>query len=129
MLARQAIGRLALRVATAYDAGADSVRVSATVGWGSDIATSQEQVKTICLRAQAALWTSGFAPRQVTVLVLGPVYDDYGDATTDTYGTALLTASTAARFDWRGVNPDSAWEAYDVVFLRPTYHPHIVGEP
>lgn len=123
----QAIGSLAQDMLVTYDAGHQSVTVAVTVGGivpntDAAIGAAQEQVKTICFRAQHALWTSGTAFRQVTITVTGPILDQYADLTTGAYGAAVLTAATVGNFAWASLTPDLAWGKYDNVFLRPAYN-------
>ncbi|HEV7127389.1 MAG TPA: hypothetical protein VGN32_08085 [Ktedonobacterales bacterium] len=121
-LAQRAIGTVAQSVSATYSAADGTVIVTATVAWMTDVSAAQEQVKTICFRAQAALWTSGIALSRVTVIVLGPLIDLYADRSMGPYGTAVLTAANAAKFTWASLSADGAWEAYDNVFLRLAFN-------
>ena len=63
-LASQAATSYTNNVTTTFDGQKQTVSVTATVGWTSDItiadiAKSQERAKTICFQVQRALWTSG----------------------------------------------------------------------
>lgn len=91
------------------------------------IGATQERVKTICLQVQRALWTSSTPLTDVTVQVIGPIYDDYADLVSASYGAAVLKAPAAARLDWAGLGPDAAWDVYGV-WLRPDYQPRVVGQ-
>lgn len=129
-LAQRAAAPDSSQVQTSFD-GAD-VSVTVTVGWTpqigiGDIAKEQERVKAICFREQQALWASGVPLHQATVLVLGPVQDDYADMILDAHALAQLSATTAATFSWASLTPDSSWGKYDSVWLRATYQPHVVG--
>jgi hypothetical protein len=133
-LASQAAASYTNNVVTTYDGQKQTLSVTATVGWTSDItiadiAKSQERAKTLCFQVQRALWTSGVTLKEATVTVLGPVQDDYADMILDAHGVAELSAKTAAGFDWAALTPDSAWSRYDSVWLRATYQPHVVGSP
>lgn len=126
-LERQALGKLVEDVQVTYDVGTRSVQVNTTVGGSvpnddSTIAAAQEQVKTICFRAQAAMWNSGTSFSQVAITVAGPILDQYAQATNGAYGAAVLTAATVKRFTWNSLTPDTAWGMYDNVFLRPDYN-------
>ena len=126
-LARQAIGDLAIDVRATFDAGARSVTVATTLGGSvpnspADIAAAQERVKAICFRAQQALWTSRTTLSSVTVTVSGPILDQYADAITGAYGAAVLSANSAKRVTWDTLAPDTAWDQYDNVFLRPDFN-------
>lgn len=123
-LAGRAIGNLAQHVETTYDAGSQTIKVTATVGAFPNVSTAQERVKVICFRTQEALWTSGISLREATVTVLGPLLDDYGDSITDAYGVADLMTATAARFEWGTLSADGAWNTYDRVWLRQSYDPY-----
>lgn len=121
-LAQNAIGKLAHPVTASFNTTEEAATVTATVAWISDVATAQEQVKVVCFRAQVALWTSGVPLRKVTVVVQGPLIDLYADRTTGPYGSAVLTSSTAAKLGWSHLTADSAWMAYDYVFLRSAFN-------
>lgn len=91
------------------------------------IGATQERVKTICFQVQRALWTSATPLTEVTVSVVGPIYDDYADLVSGSYGAAVLKAPAVARLDWASLSPDAAWEVYGV-WLRPDYQPKVVGQ-
>jgi hypothetical protein len=67
------------------------------------------------------LWTSGVALQQATVIVFGPVLDEYDNLTTDVYGASVLNGPTATRLDWATMTADSAWDRFDGTFLRPSF--------
>ncbi|HEX8033502.1 MAG TPA: hypothetical protein VF510_06625, partial [Ktedonobacterales bacterium] len=90
----------------------------------SEIAAAQERTKALCFQVQRAVWTSGITLREVTVLVRGPTFGDYGDQYVDGYGTAVLEEATAKTLAWATLNADGAWERYDRVWLRPNYKPN-----
>lgn len=126
-VAAQAIGNLVQDMQVTYDANDRSVVVSVVVGGNvpntdATISVAQEQVKTICFRAQQALWTSGTAFSKVTIAISGPILDQYAAHINGAYGAALLTAANAAHFVWSSLTPDAAWGKYDSVFLRPDYN-------
>jgi hypothetical protein len=120
-LVRPAIGTLAHDVTVSFDQASETATVTATVDQGPDVPTTQERVKTVCFRALEALWTSGESFKDVSVAVLGPVQDDYGSHIIAAYGSADVTAQTAAKLNWAGLTPDTAWNAYTAVFLAPSY--------
>ncbi|HEX6796394.1 MAG TPA: hypothetical protein VF116_01630 [Ktedonobacterales bacterium] len=91
------------------------------------IGATQERVKTICFQVQRALWTSTTPLAVVTVSVVGPIYDDYADLVSGSYGAAVLKAPSAARLDWANLSPDAAWDVYGI-WLRPDYQPKVVGQ-
>lgn len=113
----------------AGDDGAVTVTVTLAgpvPGTDAEISASQERVKTICFQAERALWTAALPLSDVTVTVVGPIYDDYADLTSGPYGAAVLKADTAAKLDWVSLSPDTAWDVYGV-FLRAAYRPKTVG--
>lgn len=126
-LVQRALGSLARQVTTTSSAADQSVTVTVTGPWSkvpaadADVSAAQEQVKSICFQAQRALWTSGMSLRLATVTVLGPALDAYADLTIQPYGTAVLTAATAAKLEWSSLGTDAAWERYDNEWLRPSY--------
>jgi hypothetical protein len=130
-LAQQHLRGLAQQVTASYDAGAQSVTVTAVINVShipnlpGDITAAQEQTKTVCYRLQEALWTSrgmsGLALRQVTAIVVGPILDQYAYLTTSAYGTAVLTAPVG-HISMGRPHPDVAWEKYDNVFLATSYN-------
>lgn len=83
----------------------------------------QENVKALCFKIQRALWTSDIPVQDVTVTILGPMFDDYYDRIISWYGTAHLGAEAASRFDWTGVSIDEAWIMFDRTLLQTEYAP------
>jgi hypothetical protein len=120
-LVQPAIGTLAQNVSVAFDQASETATVTATVKQCSDIPTTQELVKTVAFRALKALWTGGEAFKDISVAVLGPFQDDFGNHTLQAYGSADVTAQTAAKLNWASLTPDTAWNAYTTVFLAPSY--------
>jgi hypothetical protein len=120
-LVQPAIGPLAYNVSVRYDPASNSPFVTATVSPGPDVPTTQKLVKTVCFLAFKALWTSGEAFKDVSVAVLGPFQDDWGDHVLQAYGSADVTAQTAAKLRWASLTPETAWNAYTNVFLAPSY--------
>ena len=123
---RQAIGTLARKVEVAYDAATRTATVSITISGGvpltdQQVAAAHELVKLLCYKASAALWSSGVALSQVTLLVLGPMQDAYANIITDWYGVTELTASSAQRIQWASLSPDAAWNRYDQRMLRVSF--------
>lgn len=122
----QAVGNLAQSVLTVYDPNADSVKITVGVGGtvpntDQKVSAAQELTKMIAYQEQQAMWASGVALKQVTVTVMGPTQDEYANIIAQPYGAAVLDAPTAKRLDWMRLSADSAWHAYDIVFLRPYY--------
>ncbi|MGE5335642.1 MAG: hypothetical protein ACM3N4_13150 [Nitrososphaerota archaeon] len=122
----QAIGNLAETVQAAYNAQDASVTVTVRVGGkvpdaDNEVSAAQEMTKTICLRAQQAMWTSGVALKEVTVTVLGPIQDEYAEIVDGAYGAAVLDVATAKRLDLASLSAATAWDKYNNVFLRPYY--------
>lgn len=104
-----------------------TVTLKGKVPGPQEIGATQERVKTICFQVQRALWTSSPPLSAVTISVVGPIYDDYADITTASYGAAVLKAPAAATLDWASLNPDAAWAVYGI-WLRPDYQPKVVGQ-
>lgn len=128
-VARSAFGGVVVQSETTYDAQNLTVKVAGTLGGdvpvtASEIMAAHARTKTLCFQVQRALWTSGIALHEVTVLVLGPTFDDYGNTYLDDYGTAVLSVATAGRLTWTTSSADSAWERYDRVWLRANYEPN-----
>ena len=122
----QAAGDQVLSAQTIYNAQDASVKVTLRVGGAvpmtdDRVSVAQEMTKTICLREQQAIWTSGVAMKAVTVTVLGPTQDEYANIVDGPYGAAELEAPTAASFNWASLSADTAWNRYDYAFLRPYY--------
>jgi hypothetical protein len=123
----RALGDQAQAVTTTSDAktGALVVTISITgrvPSTDADIAGAQERVKLLCYRALNALLTSGVAG-EVTIVVLGPMLDEYANLITGNYGSAIVEPRTGARLDWPQLTPDSAWPLYDHVFLCDRFYP------
>lgn len=123
---RQAIGTLARKVEVTYDAPARTATVTITISGvvpltDQQVAAAHELVKLLCYKAGAALWSSGVALSQVTLLALGPMQDTYANIITDWYGVAVITASSAQRIPWASLKPDAAWNLYDQRMLRVSF--------
>jgi hypothetical protein len=87
----------------------------------SQISAAHERVKLLCFQVERALWTSTIPLQNVTVIILGPVLDDYFDQIISWYGTATLAASAAARLDWSALGADQAWTLFDNTQLRVNF--------
>lgn len=120
-LVQPAVGSLASNVSVHYDTSGEAASVTATVKQCADVSTTQELVKTVAFRALKVLWTGGVAFKDVAAAVLGPFQDDFGNQLLQAYGSADVTAQTAATLKWGSLTPDSAWDAYTNVFLAPSY--------
>lgn len=126
-LVLRALGGPTQQVTTTSSAADHTVTVTITLvgakvpASDADVSAAQERIKTICFQAQRALWTSGMPLRQATVTVLGPALDAYADLSIQPYGTAVLTAATAAKLGWSSIGADAAWNDYDNVWLRPSF--------
>jgi hypothetical protein len=124
----QAIGSGPQQIQITYDRAAGLVNVAIAYGGSvptrpEDVAAAQERVKIDCFEAMRALWTSDAVPfTRANVTVLGPVIDQYADITTQAYGGAYLKTATATHITWSALTPDTAWSAYDNVYLRPDYN-------
>jgi hypothetical protein len=114
-------------VDTTYSAQDGTVTVTVTLGGSvpvadADVSAMQQRVMSMCFQTQKALWTSGILLHSVTVTIVGPVRDLYGERAMQAYAAAVLTAAIAAKFDWGTLSADTAWGQYDNVFLRPVYY-------
>ena len=123
-----ALGGQAKTVTTAPGTGASSLVVTITItgtvpSTQADIAAAQERVKSLSYLALHALLTSGTAAGEVTIVVLGPMLDEYDNLTNNVYGSAIVEPETDARLDWTQLTADSAWPLYDHVFLCDYFYP------
>lgn len=124
--AQQAIGSLGQRVAATYDAQQQTATVTVTVTGpvpltDAQVAAAHALVMQICYFAEPALWSSGVPLRELTLIVLGPMLDEYDDIISNWSGIAIVEASTAQRIDWASLTPDAAWNLYDQHLLRTSY--------
>jgi hypothetical protein len=124
--AQQAIGSLGQRVEATYDASAEAATVTVTVSGSvpltdEQIAAAHVLVVQLCYFAEPALWSSGVALREVTLIVLGPMLDEYDDIIMNWSGIAIVKASSAQRIHWKSLSPDAAWNLYDQHILRTSY--------
>lgn len=126
----RALGGMAQSVTTTSDAGSGALVVSITIGGtipngDAVIAAAHERVKTLCFLALRTLWTTGTAAPtgSVTIVVLGPMLDEYANHIINLYGSAIVEPRTGARLDWARLTPDSAWALYDHVFLVNYFYP------
>jgi hypothetical protein len=117
-------GSLAQRISTSYDASAQQAKITLTIGAAPDVATAQARVMTLCFQVQKAVWASNPSLREVKVIVLGPIRDDYANIIEDAYGVSDMMAPTAAKLQWSALTPESAWSRYDNTWMRPTYSPN-----
>lgn len=115
---------LAQRIITVYDGGARLAKVTITIGAAPDVTAAQSRVMALCFQVEQALWASDPSLREVKVIVLGPIRDDYANIIDDAYGVSDVFAPTAARLSWSELTPESAWSRYDSTWLRPTYSPN-----
>src|SRR6185437_8632035 len=124
--AQQAIGSLGQQVAATYDASAEAATVTVTVSGrvpltDAQIAAAHALVMQICYFAEPALWSSGVPLREVTLIVLGPMLDEYDDIISNWSGIAVVKAGSARRIYWARLSPDAAWYLYDQHILRTSY--------
>ncbi|WIG59425.1 MAG: hypothetical protein OJF49_002172 [Ktedonobacterales bacterium] len=132
--AQQAFGSAVARTTATYDPQRHTLAITGALS-SSDVPLTIAQVNAaheltmaLCFQAQHALWTPDATPNitldEITVTIQGPIFDDYGNTYTDSYGAAILNASTAAHFAWNSLTPDTAWATYNRVWLRPAYEPN-----
>lgn len=111
---------------TVYDAKMNAVTVTITLGGtiphtSAETATAQELAKGFCLMAQQAIWSGGGRFDEVTVIVNGPLQNEYGEVGTDAYAVAVVRGANGRAIDWPKQTPDSAWQVYDSAFLRNSF--------
>ncbi len=115
---------LAQRIVTEYDTSAQQAKITLTVGAAPNVATAQARVMSLSFQVQKAVWASNLALREVKVIVLGPIRDDYANIVDDAYGVSDVFSATAAKLSWSALTPESAWNRYDSTWLRPSYSPN-----
>jgi hypothetical protein len=128
ILARQVGGHLLGDIQVVYQPSAATALVTGTVSNAvprtpAEIKAAQEKVKTLCFQIQRALWNSGISLQEVTVTILGPMFDDYFDQIISWYGTASLEADVADQIDWRNLTVDAAWNRFQRTQLRVDFAP------
>jgi len=125
----QAVGAPVQQVEATYDAQHSTVVITITVSngvpnTGARVAATYELVKLVTFKAQQALWKSGIALREATVVVQGLQLDEYGSQVVDAYSSAIVEASTAQHLDWVRLSADHAWDSYDHTWLREYFQPN-----
>jgi hypothetical protein len=121
---RPVVGTQPQRISTSYDASTQQAKITLTIGAAPTVEAAQAIVMTLCFQVQKALWASNPSLREVKVIVLGPIRDDYANIIDDAYGVSDTLAPTAAKLQWSALSPDVAWSRYDNTWLRPTYSPN-----
>lgn len=112
---------LARRITTSYDTSTQQANITVTIAAAPDVAAGQARVMTLCFAVQKAVWASNPSLREVKVIVIGPIHDDYGDIIDAPYGTSDVFAPTAAKLQWNALTPESAWSRYDNTWIRVAY--------
>lgn len=123
---QQALGSVGRIVDAAYDTSKQAATITIGVAGGvpntdAKVAAAHALVQLICSRAFPALWSSGEPLREVTVIVVGPMQDEYADIITDWYGVAVVTATTAQHIPWSSSTPTSEWGMYSQAMLRTSF--------
>ncbi|HEX6543620.1 MAG TPA: hypothetical protein VF040_17820 [Ktedonobacterales bacterium] len=118
------MGSQVQRIVTSYDTSTQQAKITLTIAAAPDVATAQARVKALCFAVEKAVWTSRPSVREVKVIVLGPLYDDYANIIEDAYGVSDVFAPTAVKLSWPSLSPESAWGKYDGTWLRPTFKPN-----
>ncbi len=121
---RPVVGTQPQRISTSYDASTQQAKITLTIGAAPNVQAAQAIVMALCFQVQKALWASNPSLREVKVIVLGPIRDDYANIIDDAYGVSDMLAPTAAKLQWSALSPDAAWSRYDNTWLRPTYSPN-----
>lgn len=114
----------AQRIATSYDASSTQATITLTIAAAPNVNTAQERVMTLCYDVQKALWTSNPSLREVKVIVLGPIRNDYAEIIEDAYGVADVLAPTGTKLSWNSLSPQAAWSHYDNTWMRASYLPN-----
>lgn len=136
--ARQALGKQVQSSEATYDAKAQKLQVTGTLGGNvpltsAQVAAAYGTTKALCFQVQRVVWTSGLTStvpvREVLVVIQGPAFDDYADLYVTWYGVADLKSTTAAHLAWDSLSPEAAWTAYDSKVLRLRFQPAVVGIP
>jgi hypothetical protein len=78
-----------------------------------------DAIKQDCFVLQQAIWQSSIPTSGVTINITGPLVDPYGKQSTGNIGVCVLTRQTEGRFDWSGLDRDSAWGVYDSTWVLP----------
>lgn len=123
---QQAVGSLGRAIDATYDASKEAATITISVSGGvpntdAKVAAAYALVQRICSRAFPALWASGAPLREATVIVVGPMQDEYADIITDWYGVAVVNATTAQHIPWSSGAPTSDWGMYDQAMLRTSF--------
>lgn len=105
----------ALSFVSAVDDGGNIV-VTGSMG---ALAKKREPIQYVTFEVQRRLYQGQTRPQSVTVLINGPLTDRYGNITQGLYARAVLTAATAAKFNWSNLGIEMAWDDYDSAYLRP----------
>lgn len=99
-----------------------TVTVTTTVGEAWDAKGATVEVESIVFDCFKGYYTSPHASavKDVKVVVNGPLTDAYGNTSTGLYGDAELSRVTAAPFNWKGLDYQTAWDnnIYDDQFMR-----------
>ncbi|HEX8983208.1 MAG TPA: hypothetical protein VF792_10590 [Ktedonobacterales bacterium] len=120
---QRSVGGLAQKVDVAYDAQKQTANVTLTVtglvpNTDARVAAAYALVRTLTFKAMRALWSSDVGLREVTLIVLGPIQDEYDEIINDWYGVVVVEATTAQRIAWTSMSADTAWSMYDQNNLR-----------
>ena len=124
--AQRALGGLAQSVTATYDSTSGAATINVTVSGlvpmtDAQVTAAHNRVEQVCYWTLAAVWAGGAPLRQVTVIVLGPIQDEYANIVTDWYGVAVVSAGAARQLPWASIGPYGAWERYDQHILRTSY--------
>lgn len=102
-----------------FDLKSNTITVTDDIGEQWDNSTYQNVGKQAILNIQKALWQSDLHPHEVTVDILGPMLDKYGNTSTDNIMYASLTSNTALKCNWDNLYSDTAWDVYDGTWILP----------
>lgn len=97
--------------------------ITDTIANPIDISTTVFSLKSDCFGLQKQLWQSDYRLlSQVTLNMIIPTVDKYGNAGTAIGGSCTVTAETARLLNWSNLDNDTAWSAYDSTYLSQMLH-------
>ncbi len=93
--------------------------ISANAIW--DHGHARNMIKINCFSIEKAVWESNIAHKSTNVMVIiqSDLTDQYGKSKIDDMGNVDLSTDTAHKFNWDGLNFNSAWDVYDSTWLLP----------
>ncbi len=108
------------KITTKYQVSTNTITVKDDIGERWDNGAFKDAGKSEIFKIQQALWQSSIHPKDVTVIILGPLLDKYGKSSTGEVMHGKLVSETAAKFQRDNLNSDSAWDVYDDTWMLPS---------